>query len=157
MSSTAKRTRATASPGTSVGIQRYALYKAAYSRIKLATEQGFYLEAITLIESLISDRLESRLTFLKKTDFSFKTLGTLIDQMKAQESNSDIQVLIADRLNKWRNSRNISIHEMVKLSNSDASTWLDRTNTLSFVAEEGFEILRELDKILKCLRKDFNN
>src|SRR3990167_3525749 len=67
-SSSSPRKRAIATSDTTIGSTRYNLYKQAYSRINDATKQGFFLEAITIIESLISDRLESRLTFLKKHD-----------------------------------------------------------------------------------------
>ena len=38
---------------------KYHSYKAAYSRMNLAMDKGFYLEAITIQESIISDRLLS--------------------------------------------------------------------------------------------------
>lgn len=70
------------------------LYKNAFSRINLAMEQGFHLEAISLIESLVSDRLESRLSFLKQKDFSFEPLGSLIKEI--------------GRIKKTTGSRNLS-------------------------------------------------
>lgn len=36
-------------------------YREAWTRIKQAQEQGFYLEAVTIEESIISDRLMSYL------------------------------------------------------------------------------------------------
>ncbi|MBK8182926.1 MAG: hypothetical protein IPK63_08495 [Candidatus Competibacteraceae bacterium] len=63
------RNRAIATADNNIGITRYQLYKRAYAKINESIKQGFYLEAISIIESLISDRLESRLTFLKGSDF----------------------------------------------------------------------------------------
>jgi len=43
------------------GINRYEIIKSAISRFNKAVEHSFFLEATALIESLICDRLESRI------------------------------------------------------------------------------------------------
>lgn len=108
-------------------------------------KQGFYLEAIAIIESLVSDRLESRLTFLKQADTSFKTLGTLINESKSLETDPLFKTLVTVDLNNWRELRNKAMHEMVKLASGDVSTWDDRVKALVPVAEEGLKILRAID------------
>ena len=148
-----KRIRALAIPGSIIGPARQHLYRQAYAQIKKATEQGFYLEAITLIESLVSDRLESRITFLKHTDFSFKTLGELIAETKKLETDTDFRDLVVTRLDKWRDSRNRSLHEMAKLADGDTSNWNDRVKTIIPIAEEGSATLRAIDKRYKQLRR----
>ena len=153
MASLGKRTRAVAASGSHIGGVRHHLYRQAYRQINRALEYGFYLEAITLIESLVSDRLESRLTFLKKTDFSFKTLGTLIAESKRIETDSALKELIAQRLDKWRNDRNRALHEMVKLADGDTATWDDRMKAVVPIAKEGLATLRAIDKRYKELRK----
>jgi hypothetical protein len=42
-------------------VVKYLSYREAWTRIKQAQEQGFYLEAVTLEESIITDRLISYL------------------------------------------------------------------------------------------------
>lgn len=152
-SSITPRKRAVATSGTTIGSTRYNLYKQAYSRIHDATKQGFYLEAITIIESLVSDRLESRLTFLKKHDFSFKTLGGLIKESRKTETDSALKELVANNLDKWRDDRNHALHEMAKLADGDSTTWEDRVKGIVPVAVDGLTILRAIDKRCKELRK----
>ena len=41
-------------------------------------EHGFYCEAITLSESIIADRLDSRLSYLKQHNCGFRMLGELV-------------------------------------------------------------------------------
>lgn len=153
MSNGKVRKRALAIKGSSVGTLRHQLYRQAYKQIKIAMDQGFYLEAITLIESLVSDRLESRLSFRKKSDFSFKTLGDLIREMKKVESDTLLKELVVSRLDKWRISRNQAIHEMVKLADGTMDDWNSRNETLIDVAKKGLATLRAVDKRCKELRK----
>ena len=54
------------------GQERNEIIKAAISRYNTAIEHSFFLEATALMESLISDRLESRLGELIKTPVSFE-------------------------------------------------------------------------------------
>lgn len=152
-SSATSRTRAVATPDTTVGSARYNLYKQAYSRINEAMQQGFYLEAITIIESLVSDRLESRLTFVMGYDFSFKTLGELITKTKNVETDVALRALIDQDLDNWRKARNKSLHEMAKIADGDSSKWADRVKGLIPVAKDGLTVLRAIDKRYKTLRK----
>ena len=153
MAPTSKRTRAVAIPGSDVGGVRYHLYRQAYTQINRALELGFYLEAITLVESLVTDRVESRLSFLKKTDFSFKTLGTLIAESKKLEPDAVLKDLVTQRLDQWRDARNKALHEMAKLANGVATTWDERVQNVVPVAKEGLTTLRAIDKRCKELRK----
>lgn len=145
--------RAIATPGTTIGSTRYNLYKQAYSRINDATKQGFFLEAITIIESLVSDRIESRLTFLKGRDFSFKTLGGLIKESRKIETDSALRGLVDQNLDRWRNDRNKALHEIAKIADGDSSTWEDRVKGIVPVATDGLKVLRAIDKRCKDLRK----
>ena len=43
--------------------QKYLSFKEAWARIKSAQEAGFYLEAITIQESIMSDRITSYLSY----------------------------------------------------------------------------------------------
>lgn len=63
---------------------RYDLYKAVIHRYKEAMEKGFFLEAITLMESLISDRLESAINFygLRPKGSDFRPLGETIPKSR---------------------------------------------------------------------------
>ena len=100
-----------------------------------------------------TDRLESRLTFLKAADFSFKNLGELIKATRIDETDNELRLLIIDELDNWRHKRNTSLHEMAKKSDKDTSTWEDRIIDIEQVAKDGLVILRKIDNTCKKLRK----
>jgi len=58
------KTRAGAIPVPHSNAMRYFSYKEAWVRIKKAQGSGFYLEAVTLEESIIADRLISFLVYV---------------------------------------------------------------------------------------------
>ena len=95
-----KKIRAVTLPDNGVGKIRADLYKQAYERMKEAAEKGFYLEVITLIESLISDRVESFITKSTGEDFSFKTLGELIDKTRTLNEDDKLKNLVIVELNQ---------------------------------------------------------
>lgn len=148
-----QRKRALAKTMSSVGQTRFNLYKEAYNRIRESIKQGFYLEAITIIESLVSDRLESRISFLKKCDFSFKTLGELITESRRIEKDNELQMLVGQNLDNWRKDRNKALHEMAKIADGETPTWAKRVEEINPVAKQGLVILRAIDKRCKNLRK----
>ncbi|MFT5915887.1 MAG: hypothetical protein ACJAWV_001955 [Flammeovirgaceae bacterium] len=59
-----------------VSKNRYELYQLAFKQFDKAIEAGFYLEAVTIIESIIADRMESRIGQLTEEPFIFGTLGS---------------------------------------------------------------------------------
>lgn len=150
---TNKRTRAIASPGSVTAKDRAEMYKSAHSRIAESSKAGFHLEAITIIESLISDRLESRLTFVLQRDFSFQHLGSLITKARQVETDPTLKNLVDNDLDSWRKSRNKALHEMAKIAEGDTSTWQDRVNGLVPISEDGLKLLKIIDKQIKALKK----
>lgn len=150
---TVKRTRAIATPGSEIAKARAAMYKSAYSRIAESSKAGFHLEAITIIESLISDRLESRLTFVLQRDFSFQHLGSLITKARQVETDPTLLNLVDQDLDKWRKSRNKALHEMAKIADGDTSSWQDRVNGLVPISEEGLKLLKTIEKQIRALKK----
>lgn len=147
------RTRAVATPGSANAKARAEMYKSAYSRIAESSKAGFHLEAITIIESLIADRLESRLTFVLQRDFSFQHLGSLITKARQVETDPTLLGLVDQDLDKWRKSRNKALHEMAKIADGDTTSWQDRVNGLVPISEEGLRLLRVIDKQIKALKK----
>jgi len=143
------RARAIASKSNNVGLARYHIYRQAYKRINQSIENGYYLEAITLIESLISDRLESRLSYLLKKDYSFKTLGALITKAKQFEENDQLKTVVSTELDHWREKRNAALHEMVKIEDGEVTAWEERYSELRGITITGKSILRKIDKLCK--------
>jgi hypothetical protein len=148
-----KKTRPVTASGSGVGTQRYDLYLQAYERVDVAVDRRFYLEAITLVDSLIVDRLESRLTKVLGTDFSLKTLDALIEQSKQSEPDEILRNLVAVDLDQWHAQRNQSIHELVKVKEGDTSTWEERNRKLKPIAVKGFELLKQIAARTKTLRR----
>jgi hypothetical protein len=100
------------------------------------------LEAVTLLESLISDRLESRAGYLTGKNEGFQTLGALIESLRVHESVVELTQLIG-RIDQWRRRRNEVIHEMVKFEQGTLPTWEDKTSGLAEIASDGQAVLRE--------------
>jgi hypothetical protein len=146
------RTRALATPGTDVGALRYTLFKEGHARIQAAIGAGFFLEAITLTESLIADRLESRLSFLTGSDISFLSLGPLIDLTKQHETYPEVRGLVTSDVDDWRRQRNAAAHEMLKIESGDRRSWDDRNSQLKVVAKGGYRILRTLVRAIDRLK-----
>lgn len=75
------------------GKERHEPIKAAISRYNTSIEHSLFLEATALMESLVSDRLESRLGELKKDPKSFDTIGNLPYALRKIESDDVLKVL----------------------------------------------------------------
>ena len=143
------RTRASASsPG--IGQARYELYKIGFERISDAMSDGYYLDAICTIESLLADRLESRLTYLDKSQRGFLTLGTLRDRLSRLENNVELK-RISNLAGLWARRRN-KIHEVMKINQNNYQSWEEKQAELKSIAEEGFGLLRTYDKALRRVR-----
>jgi hypothetical protein len=98
-------------------INKYLSYRMAHSRIKRSIQNHYYLEAITLQESILSDRiisiaLENQLFTIKETEVHKNlTLGCLINRLS--QSNFEYDQIIT-QLNEFNKKRNTCIHAMVK-------------------------------------------
>ena len=141
------RRRAVASLANDVGVQRHQLFKAGYARITSAIASGWYLEAIVLVESLLTDRFESRLTHLTGTNVAFLNLGPLIDLVRANETNPLLTALVAGDIDSWRRRRNAAAHEMLKIEEGTAVPFEDRLGALRLVAQDGVRLLRSYSKL----------
>lgn len=158
-------------PGNSVGKQRQALYAKAYTRIDEAIKQGFLLEAITIEESIITDRLEARVAWLsEQTQREFRNLGPLIElldtkkdkkqknaekmnKVKIQESDSEMLDLLSE-INKWRKQRNEALHELVKFPDDvEEKCWEDFYSKTENVAKKGKKLSRKVSNCVKRLNK----
>lgn len=88
---------------------KYSAYTYAFQRIEEAVERGFYLEAVAIAESLISDRLMSA---CRKAGQMPKrsTLSELIDAARYLVP----PIPREDEFHSWRENRNRVLHGMVK-------------------------------------------
>ena len=134
-----------------VGQLRYDTYRKSISRIKSSMEAGYYLEAITLCESIIADRLESRLNYLTNSDsFSFKTLGKLQEGIIKYDNVDELKRMMVYQkgdLDIWRDSRNHALHAMAKIADDDKSDWENKMQKCKKIAEDGEELRKEIFKL----------
>lgn len=93
-------------------------YAAAWRQIKKATANGFYIEALSIQESIISDRLLHHLHRhyelpLRNKKNWHHTLSDLVINARAACLDSRTAKLF-DRLSLWRNKRNDAVHALVR-------------------------------------------
>lgn len=140
---TKKRIRQTISSNNDIAQKRFDRYYNVLYQYNNAVEKGFYIEAITLMESLLSDRLESLLNQLGSTsEYSFLPLGNLLSALKKYRTLSEFEEII-NKLDDWRKSRNHAIHEMAKIS--DSRSFQDDYSVLKGFALEGYELFKQLN------------
>lgn len=120
------------------------LYKSAYQRIPRAIAIGAHIEAVVLIESLMSDRIESAISVLTDKEVKASTLGKLISDLTKLIMLDD--ALKAD-LFAWNESRAFVVHQMVKLTNNEISTWNQRIAFARQTAKDGYRLLLALRKV----------
>jgi len=147
-----KRQRAIAKHDDLVGLTRYQLYLKAWERIRSATDAGYHLEAITLLESLLTDRLESRASHLAGQNMGYQNLGPLVKSLRKHENVADF-LKILDEVDRWRKHRNEAVHEMVKFQAGEHPSWEQKIEPLPRIVREGKRVLRAFDAIDKRERR----
>ena len=105
--------------------EKYRSYREAWARVKQAQQHGFYIEAVTIEESIISDRLTSYLVDAglvprQRRLKDYPTFGNLIitwrrwanTQLapKLDRDRRDKLALLIDSVDLWRQKRNQIIH-----------------------------------------------
>ena len=125
------------------GLARKQLWAPAKRRLKRAISQGFWLEAVALEESMITDRLESMLALEAEPRGGFTLEGALREVSKSYRSEDDPALWA--RVRAWKEQRNRALHEMVKYLDDHRSPWRDRLRQAREAAFEGRVILDEVD------------
>jgi hypothetical protein len=95
---------------------KYLAYREAWTRIKEAQKQCFYLEAITIEESIISDRLSSYFRNVLEIEKQPNTFKGMHDLWKKHHPEIIVSIDYTDlmqALDKWREERNKAIHDIV--------------------------------------------
>lgn len=114
--------------------------KSIVERIYKAIEQNFYLEAIALEESCISDRL-SLILYLKGQKAGTKSFAKLIalcGEFLPKNLKADVD--------SWRKERNSAIHNLVRSSPLEDIIELEELDAMSAVtAKTGVELLERVN------------
>lgn len=103
-------------------------YSEAFSRIDSSIKTGHYFEAITIEESIISDRIASFLdatNSLKNEDIYRQNFANLIMLWKLATKNpgsiwEECETLIG-KVDAWRKERNKYVHGLVKFPHQQAN------------------------------------
>ncbi len=132
-------------------VAKYLSYKEAWSRIKKAQEQGFYLEAVTLEESIITDRLISYLVGVGAIERAaeirkYPGFAKLIQIWKKQNPtpiNTRTYCDLQTAVEQWSRQRNKIVHGMVKSHPGTATdNVIDFLEEAKLIAEEGKTLAR---------------
>jgi len=125
------------------------LIKRSLSHCKIAVKEGFYLEAISLSDSLISECINRIQFFSSDSNFSVKGINDGVRKIGIHGIQLLDFDLSADTL-AWGKNRNAAIHGFTKLNEFQGLTWEARREFIQPQAELGLALakrwLREASK-----------
>lgn len=143
--------------GSAEGQHRRSLYQHCIGQCNRAVASGFYVEAVAIIDSLLSDRLESRLASKHgqhEIKRRFSTVGKLATELKGKSANEpEYAREVYSQIGQWSSQRNIVMHQLVKLEEGEIPSWDQRYMQARKTAENGMSLFRKLDQIVKDLNK----
>ena len=141
-------------PKSDIAQKRRSLYAKTMKRVSEALSGGFVLEAITLLESVISDRLESRLSKLDlecKAPGRFWPLSAMAKSLADESDDPDKAKEVYASIPGWAKSRNIALHGLGKLAKADDKSWDEKYEEARVAADRGIELFRALDREVRKL------
>jgi hypothetical protein len=157
--------RPPAGDGSSIGRERYRLLKAAFEHIQQSIRDGHHLEAITVLESILTDRLGSMVHGALGHKVTLRlTLSGLIklakqgplifrkDEAKVTATRRyaplppDVIDFLTGKLSDWWRMRNNAVHAMAKIHRVGDTTFNERYAKLSETVFEGVRVLVQLDQ-----------
>lgn len=138
--------------GSSQNELRGELYSSAFSHIKDAYDKGFYIECVSIIDSMITDRLESYCQFLSHNDDkqfaatsvfdAMRNVGTLTKEKGVRDNEFYV---INEKIEKWSAQRNRAIHGFVIVrEDSKGDDFNKRKQVAKDAADEGLRLVREV-------------
>ena len=135
--------RADGGPENSNGEKRRELYSKAIRKAKSAHKNRFFIEAISIWESIIADRLEDK--------HVFGTLGKNVSRLRSEEATENKEMFACfEKINEWADGRNVAVHELVKLDRDNLdNNWKKRYEALKKTSEAGFELSKEISALVK--------
>ena len=141
------------------GKLRNKLYAAAVKKADGAIKAGFYIEAIALYESMLSDRLEAH---IRRQNFKYggkgtlKTVGNAASAVKSNTSKKRQPELyhICEEIAEWAKGRNDAVHHVVKLTEANRQVLFEaRYEEYRLAALKGKELFKKFKKIERPIIK----
>jgi hypothetical protein len=145
---------------------KYLSYAEAWARIRDARRQGYFLEAVTVQESIISDRLSSFLVKecgmdpeSKKLRVLQQVVGEWSKQARSRLSEGSVcgsQVdVLQHRIDLWRDARNRVVHGLVKSKASRGEDHIDDfLKRAAVAAQDGEELARRISRWVEAARRE---
>ena len=124
-----------------IGKAKEELFSSAFSRIDNAISRGFHLEAITITESLICDRLETLISVVTENRIKAMNLGPLL---KIVRQLPEFPPELADEIDDWRIDRNYVVHQMVKITTEEVFYWRSRMKFARITAIRGQSLVKDV-------------
>ena len=134
-------------------VAKHLSYREAWARIGAAQGHKFYLETVTIVESMITDRLISYLVGIgvlvrpNQLD-QYPPLGQLIQMWKNYCPVPIVTCHVADlqtEVDSWRQTRNKIVHSIVKSHPGEATDAVDDfLDAAKKAAEQGIVLARAL-------------
>jgi hypothetical protein len=136
-----------------LGDRRYARYCGAFDWVEHCVEVGYFLEAIAVLDSIIWDRLSSRLGYLSGERVNDKnTLGSICKQLVGTPGKGGLERDASFQgaelqIQEWVNKRNDAVHATAKVFRDETSDQGFRSILRSHkeTAEEGIRHLQAFD------------
>ena len=138
-----------------LGDRRYERYVDAFDWVEKCLGEGYYLEAIAVLDSLINDRLNSRLGYVTKTEIdSWLTCGQLCRDLVGKggkntgaEKDADFRTAITD-IQNWVKMRNEAMHATAKiLRDEEGQPFTAILQQHRQAAVDGIRCLRAFDEL----------
>lgn len=152
MNQTKKRVYSPA--GSKAAETRQELFRLGAGHIAQAIKDGYFIEAIAIIESWIADRLEAHLSYVNREPCEFLTLERAIKRIEKLDTDEELKRLVVEDLNLWKNQRNKAVHELMKIQHGNYSTFRERIAASREPAQSGMELFRKIDRRINELRKE---
>ena len=129
----------------SFGSKKGERWRSAWERIDAAISEGYFLEAIALEDSLITDRLESLMN-TQRDAVAMQAIGEAIKWAVANSSNEFGS--LRGELFHWLDDRNRYLHQMAKHAADWQVTWDVRLPGARDVALRGGDLVRAVNKAM---------
>lgn len=131
-----------------LGSRRYERYCAAFDRVVQSVESGYFLEAIAILDSLIWDRLSSRLGYISPDPVrSHLTTGAICQKLSVEPNSEFLNTI--NEIKGWVRERNEAMHATAKVFYEDScqKSFIDILQMHEKIAKKGIRLLQQFDKL----------